>query len=103
MFIGIGLAKQGGGHIHTEPAEISELKASVSPGRPGREACRASSGRSRPRRHRAGKGCHRDVCGPQGAGTGTFLGGLPSRINEPLLLSTQPARQPSYGLYADFI
>lgn len=56
MFIGIGLAKQGGGHIHTEPAQISELKAGVSPGRPGREAGGASSGRSRPGRRRAGKG-----------------------------------------------
>lgn len=86
----------------TEPAESSELKARVSPGRPGREALRASSGRPRPRRRRAGKGCHSDVCGPRGAGAGTFLGALPSRINEPLLLSTQPARQPRYGLYSDF-
>lgn len=37
-----------------------------------------------------------------GSGRWDFLGGLPSRTNEPLPLSTQPARQLSYGLYPDF-
>lgn len=86
------LIQIGFGAARTEPAETSEPKASVSPERPGRAAPRSQPWQEQAREAPSWPRCHRDVCGPWGAGAETSLGGFPSRINDPLLL-LHPASQ----------